>query len=281
MTQCSSNGGARQDSAQKPPDSALFAAVRAGEAGTLSSLLARGGNPNAIGDPASTTCGGCALLHEASKAGDSNLVDALLSAKADPNLRDKDGMTPLHLAAAETVSGVITITPQASSGTPVLAMEGRMTGTAERERIVQLLVQHGADPNARSSSGTTPLMEAGSSGGIVRALVKYGADVNTKANDGETALHMAMMMYSFSATGLETIGGDAAAPLKGIEALVECGAAINALDSKGRTPLDLAMPVIIPGLIEPPPGGVNNVPSVKYLRSKGGKTARELKNSGK
>jgi hypothetical protein len=51
---------------------------------------------------------------------------------------------------------------------------------------------------------------------------------------------------------------------------------VNLISKKGKTPLDNAMPVVIPGLIDPPPGGVENLPSVKYLRSKGAKNAKEI-----
>ena len=120
-------------------------------------------------------------------------------------------------------------------------------------------------------------MEAGGSAGTILILVNNGAEINALNNDGETALHAAVFMYAFAAKGMEMAGGDTSGPLKGIEALVESGADVNLLSRKGKTPLDNAMPVVVPGLIDPPPGGVENLPSVKYLRSKGGRTAEELK----
>jgi hypothetical protein len=235
LTLCSRPVGAPKAASQRPPDSALFAAVRAGDAGTLSSLLARGGDPNAREAASEGNSRRPSLLHVAADDGNLALVEALLSAKADPNVRDNGGSTPLHGAVVEKVGATMVLAPEAQAGGLVSSTELRTMDPTEREKIVQVLVQHGADPNARSKGGTTPL---------------------------------------------ETVGGDVTAPLKGIEALVECGAAVNVLDKRGRTPMDLSM-FTIPGLLDPPPGGMGSLPSVKYLRSKGAKTARELKHSRK
>ena len=50
-----------------------------------------------------------------------------MSCGADPNARDKEGVTPLHRAAANC-----------------------------RYALAQLLIQHGADPNARNNQDKTP-----------------------------------------------------------------------------------------------------------------------------
>jgi ankyrin repeat protein len=94
------------------------------------------------------------------------------------------------------------------------------------------LLQRGADPNIQDSGRHTPLyrvanecgLEAGPE--IVRALVRAGADVNacggvTKA----TPLHMA------ARRGFVGIAS----------ALLDCGAALQAKDSKGDTPLKRAI----------------------------------------
>ena len=51
-----------------------------------------------------------------------------MSCGADPNARDKEGVTPLHRAAANC-----------------------------RYALAQLLIQHGADASARNNEGKTPL----------------------------------------------------------------------------------------------------------------------------
>lgn len=94
--------------------------------------------------------------------------------------------------------------------------------------MVELLLRHGADPNAQDGGGHTALYclanqyQTSDGGDVVRALVQNGANVN--ANDGVkhcTALHMAARRGN----------------LEIAEALLECGADIDARDSLGDTPL--------------------------------------------
>jgi hypothetical protein len=98
--------------------------------------------------------------------------------------------------------------------------------------VVRLVLKMGADPNIEDRGGHTPLYCvanecAGESGAeIVRTLVRAGAKVNacggvTKA----TALHMA------ARRGFGEIA----------RALVDCGAALEARDRKGDTPLQRAL----------------------------------------
>lgn len=98
--------------------------------------------------------------------------------------------------------------------------------------MVELLLRLGADPNAMSAGGHSPLYcvanECGVAGGgnVVRALVQKGANVN--ACDGVkhcTALHMAARRGNVEVAG----------------ALLDCGADIEARDSVGETPLRRAV----------------------------------------
>jgi hypothetical protein len=93
---------------------------------------------------------------------------------------------------------------------------------------VELLLSLGADPDAADGGGHTPLYCAGNEctvaggGNVVRALVRGGAKVD--AHDGAkhcTALHMAARRGSVEVA----------------EALLDCGADIEARDSVGETPL--------------------------------------------
>ena len=59
--------------------------------------------------------------------------------------------------------------------------------------IVQMLLEKGANVNARNASGDAALQRASSEGhqGIVQVLLENGADVNARNSNGEAALHWA------------------------------------------------------------------------------------------
>jgi ankyrin repeat protein len=97
---------------------------------------------------------------------------------------------------------------------------------------VELLLSLGADPGATDGGGHTPLYtvanECTHAGGanVVRALVSHGADVNAKGGVTRcTPLHMAARRGNVEIA----------------EALLQCGADIEARDSKGDTPLRRAL----------------------------------------
>jgi len=97
-----------------------------------------------------------------------------------------------------------------------------------RLRVAELLLRLGADPNVRSSGGHTPLYcvanECRVTGGgdIVRMLVRAGAHVDARSDSKRcTPLHMAARRGNIAVS----------------EALLDCGADINARDRAGDTPL--------------------------------------------
>jgi len=93
-------------------------------------------------------------------------------------------------------------------------------------RLPELLIDKGADVNAKNNDGNTALHEAARFGylEIVRKILDKGADVNMENNDGFTPLHSA------SASGF----------VKVAELLIEKGAKVNAKSKNGRTPLAVA-----------------------------------------
>jgi truncated hemoglobin YjbI len=96
--------------------------------------------------------------------------------------------------------------------------------------IVMALLRSGADPHAQDAGGHTPLYSVAneSTGGatVIKALIQAGADV--EACEGVkrcTPLHMAARRGNVAAA----------------EALLDCGANIEARDSLGETPLRRAV----------------------------------------
>ena len=61
--------------------------------------------------------------------------------------------------------------------------------------VLSLLLEAGADVNARNVDGATALMMAAMHGAdsveVINALIKAGADVNAKTEEGKTALDLA------------------------------------------------------------------------------------------
>ena len=155
------------------------------------------------------------------------MVAALLAAGADPKAYDKNGETPLHVAARWSSLDAI-----------------------------EALIAAGADANARDESGKTPLHTAVGSA-VVAALLAAGADANARDEGGKTPLHTsAGHEYPYTIEALLAAGADANARDEGgktplhtsagheypytIEALLAAGADANARDEGGKTPLHTA-----------------------------------------
>jgi truncated hemoglobin YjbI len=99
------------------------------------------------------------------------------------------------------------------------------------QRMVELLLRLGADPNVKTAGGHAPLYSVANEclvnggGNIVRALVQAGAQVDARSRAQKcTALHMA------ARRGTAEVA----------EALLDCGADIHARDKAGDTPLQRA-----------------------------------------
>lgn len=128
------------------------------------------------------------------------LVDALLTAGANPNLALPSGETPLMTAArAGRVDAIkALLAHQAAIG----ATENTKGQTAlmwavsdRRLDAVRTLLEAGATVNAASASGFTPLMFSARAGDVdlTRLLIAKGAKVNDTAKDGVSALHVAVV----------------------------------------------------------------------------------------
>jgi len=104
----------------------------------------------------------------------------------------------------------------------------RLISVAENNNIklVELLLQAGADINAKNNYGWTALMWASKYGykDVVKLLIKAGADINAKTYSGWTAL--------ISASGNGHIDV--------VELLLQTGADVNAKDNYGWTALTRA-----------------------------------------
>jgi ankyrin repeat protein len=140
-------------------------------------------------------------INEAAEKGDLSKLKSLLS--ANTNLvnarRERDSATPLYLAV----------------------QNGRL-------EAAKYLINIGADVNARTAKGKTPLHLTASKTGplfpgkqMAEALIAAGAKIDLQANDGSTALHYAAQNNAADVADL----------------LIQKGADVNAATKDGVRPL--------------------------------------------
>jgi ankyrin repeat protein len=160
------------------------------------------------------------------------VVRFLLEQGADPNIPNKNGLTPLDHACTRNKAVATTLAK-------LLLDKGAVVNTkrpnpsnittlywavsADNTELVKLLIEHGADIKEGLDTGETALHHAADRGDleIAKLLIEHGADVNAKITTGWTPLHEAA--YSRRK--------------EMVELLLAHGADINAVDIHGKTPL--------------------------------------------
>ena len=142
-------------------------------------------------------------IFEASATGQTDRVKALL--KQDAKLVNgfaPDGFYPIGLATffghKDTVELLIAngadVHTAARNAMKVTSLHAAAAG--KWIEIAKILLDHGADPNARQMSGYVPLHEIAGQGSVefAKLLLDHGADVNAKNDDGKTPLSIAIGM---------------------------------------------------------------------------------------
>ncbi|XP_034564357.1 ankyrin repeat domain-containing protein 61-like [Notolabrus celidotus] len=206
-------------------------------------------------------------LHLAASNRRMKSMQFLLSAGADPEMRNQYGQTTLHMVIASWPN-IFTGSPKPGSKFPTAVISARR----QAEACLQLLCEHGVNVNAEvegeghqralhlsvrfaahsavhilssyganvdavDDSGMTPLHMAA---GMLRkdhivSLIQEGADVNTGVKHSEnTPLHLAAMTVAMRTS--KTLNDDIGC----ISALLEQGAEVNAENKAGMTPLQQA-----------------------------------------
>ena len=117
------------------------------------------------------------------------IAEVLLAHKADVNIRDRNGATPLHLSARDGFLSVVELLLTNGAEVNAPADNGQTplhyAASDSRTSVMELLFAHKADVNARARDGTTPLMTAVlySQAGAARLLMEHGANVNAARTD--------------------------------------------------------------------------------------------------
>ena len=136
----------------------------------------------------------------AAEAGDAERIREILQRDASAvNTPNTDGWTPLHLAAFYGRREAATVlldhgADVAAASTNGMANQLLHAAAAGRHlSLVELLLAHGADPNARQHGGWTPLQAAAQHGdaAMIRVLLAHGADVEALSDDGRNAIDLA------------------------------------------------------------------------------------------
>jgi len=236
--------------------SELADAAMARNALTVRSLLQKKADVNA------PQVDGTTALHWAVRYDDLDTADLLIRSGARVSTANREGVTPLQLAAMNGSASMIdkllkagaeanaALTP---SGDTALMMAAR-TGTPE---AITVLLEAGANVNAKESwGGTTALMWAASEqhAAAVKLLLDHGADVNARSNfvaaangrgfEGRTpAAPKAEQKVEEFASGWLTPLMFAAreGDLESARLLVNAGANVNAIAGDGKDALGLAI----------------------------------------
>lgn len=159
-----------------------------GASGAVASvLLEHGADPNARGDYARTP-----LIAVASRGGAGDFAETakrLLEAGAEVDAVDEFGDTALSLAVYTGQAGMVKILLASRADKDGVRGDGKPLANAAangRTAIAKILIDAGADVNARGDDGYTPLFWAVSwkSGKIVNLLLENGADPAARGLDG-------------------------------------------------------------------------------------------------
>ena len=215
----------------------LVAALAGEHFQTAKFLHDNGADPNVRG------YGGITPLQSAAYHGEFEMVQLLLKYKADVHhARRHEDETMLHFALqnyddsgrrpnlAVSLSNVARLLLEHGADVNARTNDGSTplhvaAGSGSVEAI-HVLLEHGADANARKNDDTTPLHEAARNGRAeaIRVLLEHGADANARKNDDTTTLHEAALSGSVEATRV----------------LLEHGVDANARKKDDTTPLHQA-----------------------------------------
>lgn len=175
-------------------------------------------------------------LHAAAHTGDTGEIERLIAAGAEPDVRNKQERTPLHVATfARQVEAIRTL---AKAGATLELLDGErydavtIAAVANDELTLSMLLSLGASAKEITSRyDGTALIAAAHLGhhGVVKQLIAAGAPLDHVNNLHWTALIEAVVLGDGGMRHIDTV-----------RALVDAGADTQLSDSSGRTPLQLA-----------------------------------------
>ena len=177
-------------------------------------------------------------LHSAAYYGDLQMVQVLLDYKADIDAQDDTGETPLHglswnrgggrqISQLHKVSRLLLEHgANVNARSHNLSIPLHIAAQNGRVEVVRVLLEHGTDANAPNKTQSTPLHVAAQQGEVevVRVLLEHGANVNALGQDQSTPLHTATEYRRVDV----------------VRVLLKYGADVNARNKAHCTPLHVA-----------------------------------------
>ena len=177
-------------------------------------------------------------LHFAADLNHEEIVSLLIELECEANCEDSLTESPLHLAVNRRNSKVTEMLLQyglavnqkcCREETTPLHVAAAVASGSESVHIPQLLLQHGADREAKNALGETPLASAAETKGgnfsLVQLFLLEGSSADAKDKFGKTPLMKAVRNAVI--TGYTNI----------VEVLLEHGGSVNTTDQHGRSPL--------------------------------------------
>ena len=194
-----SGSGDRQGAMQQPqlpPDTALLKALRSGRLDEAADALGRGADPNAVDRNGSTMQAAMQYCRDTMLS----MMQMLLEAGADVNMRNDKGQTPLIIAASSCAKAIPFLLERGANpkrvdkaGESALHEIIRLEAETMTPLLEQLLAA-GADINHQNRHGQTPLIQASYSTlqreAVGAALLEHGADPNRQDYRGDAILHI-------------------------------------------------------------------------------------------
>jgi uncharacterized protein len=205
------------------------------------------------------------LLIEAADSGNMEAMKVLLEKGANVNVRDSYGWTALMTAVSDGHPEIMNYVRYLSSA----FWEKNNPAKKDHTKVAALLLEKGADVNARDEAGRTALIAASYDGKskVVELLIEKGADVEAKSSDGSTALisaagrgqtEVVKLLLKKGATADAKDNFNQTALMKAawmrhpevVKALLDKRADVNAKGSNGWTALNSAAAVGDPEVVK-------------------------------